>query len=150
MDLEKYLAENELWHRFIIKQETVHTSDASRAAGIPLHMITKNLVSTTSEGEYLLLIVPGDRRVNLKRAAQLMGTSNVKLVPFNQAHEISGYDPGGTPSVGLDKEVKTIMDVEVAEMETFYCGGGRRDRLLQLKTCEVVKHTCALVASITV
>jgi Cys-tRNA(Pro)/Cys-tRNA(Cys) deacylase len=149
MNLIDFLEEKGIWHRIIDKSETVHTSDASKATGIPLHRITKNLVSITREGDYVLLIVPGDKRVNLQKAAEALGTSNVKLVPFSKAHEISGYDPGGTPSVGLKEKVRTVIDSEVAEMETFYCGGGSREKLLQLKTAEVTKETGALVASIT-
>ena len=149
MNLIDFLEEKGLWHRIIEKSETVHTSDASKATGIPLHIITKNLVSITSEGQYALLIVPGDKRVNLQKAAETLGTSNVKLVPFSKAHEISGYDPGGTPSVGLKENVRTVMDSDIAAMETFYCGGGSREKLLQLKTKEVIEETSAIVASIT-
>jgi Cys-tRNA(Pro)/Cys-tRNA(Cys) deacylase len=149
MDLPTYLREKGLWHRFVEKTETIHTSDASEATGIPLQVITKNLVSKTSEGEYALLIVPGDSRVNLQKAAEALEVSNVSLVPFSKAHEISGYHPGGTPSVGLKEDVRTVMDSGVAEMDTFYCGGGSRDRLLQLKTREIIKLTDAIVASIS-
>jgi Cys-tRNA(Pro)/Cys-tRNA(Cys) deacylase len=149
MSLIKYLEEKGLWYRIIEKSETVHTSDASKATGITLHRITKNLISTTSEGDYVLLIVPGDKRVNLQKAAEALATSNVKLVPFSKAHGISGYDPGGTPSVGIKENVRTVMDSEVAAMETFYCGGGSREKLLQLKTAEVIEETNALIVSIT-
>ncbi|MDP7208008.1 MAG: YbaK/EbsC family protein, partial [Candidatus Bathyarchaeota archaeon] len=65
MDIEVYLQEKGIWHKFIEKSETVHTADASEATGIDLHRITKNLVSKTRKGEYVLLVVPGDRRVDL-------------------------------------------------------------------------------------
>lgn len=149
MNLSNYLHKKNLWHRFIEKKETIHTSDASEATGIPLHMITKNLISKTSDGEYALLIVPGDRRVNLQKAAEALEVRNVSLVPFSKAHEISGYHPGGTPSLGLKTKVRTVMDYEVAELETFYCGGGSRDKLLQLKTRELIRLTNAIIAPIS-
>ena len=52
------------------------------ATGIDLHRITKNLVSKTNKKEYVLLIVQGDRRVNLKDAARALGVKNVRLIPF--------------------------------------------------------------------
>ena len=50
-----------------------------------LHRITKNLVSKTREGEYALLVVPGDSRVDLKAAAKVLKTKNVRLMPFSES-----------------------------------------------------------------
>lgn len=148
MDLEEELERLGLWHRFTDKAETVHTADASEATGIPLHRITKNLISETSTGERVLLVVPGDRKVDLKAAAKALGVTNVRLFPFGEAHRVSGYPPGGTPTVGLKERLRTVIDSETAAMETFYCGGGSRDRLLELRSDEVIRSTGAIVASI--
>jgi len=149
MELEQELERLGVWYRFIEKEETVHTADASEVTGIPLHRITKNLISVTSGGEYVLLIVPGDRRVDLKKAAAALGASNVQLYPFSKAHTVSGYPPGGTPSIGLREQLKTVLDAELATMDTFFCGGGTRDRLLELRSEDVIKVSGALVAEIT-
>ncbi len=149
MDLEAYLEENGIWHRFIEKSETVHTADASEATGIDLHRITKNLVSKTRKGDYALLVVPGDSRVDLKAAAKALGTKNVRLMPFSEAETISGYPPGGTPTIGHKTPMKVILDEELAGFETFYCGGGSRDRLLELRVDEVKRLTDAIVAKIS-
>ena len=43
-DLEEYVTNAGVWHRFVEKPETVHTAIASRATGIDLNRITKKLV----------------------------------------------------------------------------------------------------------
>lgn len=85
---------NGVWYRFIEKSGTTHTADAVRAAGIELNRLTKNPVSKTDSGEYVLLIVPGDKRVDLDKAAKVLGVKKVRLVPFEQAEQVSGYPPG--------------------------------------------------------
>ncbi len=149
MELEEYLREQGVWYRFVEKAETVHTADASDATGIELHRITKNLVSKTRKGGYALIIVPGDRRVDLKAAARALGVKNVRLLPFAEAEEISGYPPGGTPSVGHKTEMSVVLDSKLLEMETLYCGGGTRDRLLELRVEDVVRLNDAVVAPIS-
>ncbi|MDH5792364.1 MAG: YbaK/EbsC family protein [Candidatus Bathyarchaeota archaeon] len=131
------------------KKETVHTADASMATGIDLHRITKNLVSRTSQGEYVLLVVPGDRRVDLKAAAKALSVKNVRLLPFEEAESISGYSPGGTPSVGHKTRMRTVVDSELTEFETLYCGGGTRDRLLELKVSDIIRLNEAIVSAIS-
>ena len=127
----------------------MHTADASEATGIDLHRITKNLVSKTRKGEYALLVVPGDRRVDLKAAAKALGTKNVRLMPFSEAETISGYPPGGTPTIGHKTPMRVIVDEELAGFETFFCGGGSTDRLLELRVDDVKRLTDAIVAKIS-
>ncbi len=127
----------------------MHTADASKATGIDLHRITKNLVSKTRKGEYALLVVPGDRRVDLKAAAKALGTKNIRLMPFSEAEAISGYPPGGTPTIGHKTPMKVIVDEELAGFETFFCGGGSKDRLLELRVDDVKRLTDAIVAKIS-
>jgi len=127
----------------------VHTADASEATGIDLHRITKNLVSRTDEGEYVLLVVPGDRRVNLGAAAEALGVRNVRLMPFEEAGSISGYPPGGTPSIGHRTRMRVVLDSELTEFETLYCGGGTRDRLLEVKVSDVISLNDAVVSLIS-
>jgi len=73
----------------------------------------------------------------------------LKLFPFSEAHKVSGYPPGGTPTVGLKEKLRTVIDAETAAMETFFCGGGSRDQLLELRSDEVIRATGAVVTSIT-
>jgi Cys-tRNA(Pro)/Cys-tRNA(Cys) deacylase len=149
MDLEAYLRNSGVWHRFLEKPETVHTADASRATGIDLNRITKNLVCRTSEGRYALLVIPGDRRVDLQRAAQALNVRNVQLLDFREAEEVSGYPPGGTPSVYHKTPLEVIVDKSVLEHETLFCGGGTRTRLLELRTMDFLRLSKAIAADIS-
>lgn len=149
MNLEAYLKESGVWHRFLEKPETVHTADASRATGIELSEITKNLVCRTSDGRFALLVVPGNRKVNLQIAAQVLGARNIQLLGFDEAELISGYPPGGTPSIYHKTALQVVVDKELLAAETIFCGGGSRDRLLELRTADVLKLTGALTGSIS-
>ena len=149
MDLAEYLKRHGVWHRFLPKRETVHTADASEATGIDLHRITKNLVSVTDTGEHVVLIVPGDRRINLRRAAEALSVRNIRLMPFREAGVVSGYPPGATPSLGYRTPMRVVVDSELTEFETIYCGGGTRDRLLEVRVEDVIRLNNAAVASIS-
>ena len=148
-DLECYLKRRGIWHRFISKPETVHTADAAKVSGIALSRITKNLVSETDIGEHVLLIVPGNRKVDLPAAANALGVGNVALIPFNKSQSVSGYTPGGTPSLGHKNEIRSVLDESLLSCETVFCGGGSRDRLLELRPCDIVEFGGAFIARIS-
>ncbi len=149
MDLEAFLRKRNLWYRIVHKPETIHTADAADVTGIELHRITKNLVSITDRGEYVLLVAPGDRRVNFKAAAKALNFRRVRLVPFDQAEEISGYPPGGTPSIGHKTKMKVVVDESILKFKTVYCGGGSQDKLLELKANDIIRLNNAVIAKIT-
>ncbi|MGD0329071.1 MAG: YbaK/EbsC family protein [Nitrososphaeria archaeon] len=150
MSLEEFLKEKKIWHRFIEKPETIHTADAAKVAGLELNRLTKNLVSKTDTGEYILLIVPGDKKVNLDRVASLLGVKKVRLVPFDQAEQISGFLPGATPSVGHKIKMKTIIDKSLVNYNTIFCGGGTREKLLELRTEDVIALNEATISCISI
>jgi len=149
MDLEEYLRSLGVWYRFVEKPETVHTADASRTTGINLSRITKNLVCRTSDGRYVLLVVPGDRRVNLQAAAHTLNAGNVQLLNFRETEEVSGYPPGGTPSVYHKTPPEVVVDISLLPHETLFCGGGTRSRLLELRTVDILRLSKAVAAAIS-
>ena len=149
MELETYLKERGIWYRFVNKTETTHTADASNVTGIPLNRITKNLVSQTEKGEYILLVVSGDKRVDLKKAAFALGAKNVSTVPFAEAESISGYPPGGTPTLGHKTPMRTVIDKPLLHFGTIFCGGGSRSLLLELRTKDILDTSRAIVADIS-
>ncbi len=149
MDLEARLKAEGVWHRFLAKRETIHTSDASLATGIELSRITKNLVCKTSDGRYALLVIPGNRRLSLQKAAQVLNARNVQLLGFNEAEEVSGYPPGGTPSLYHSTPMNVVLDKDLLSYDTIFCGGGSRDKLLELRTQDVQKLNNAAVADIS-
>jgi Cys-tRNA(Pro)/Cys-tRNA(Cys) deacylase len=149
VDLEGCLQAEGIWYRFLEKTQTVHTADASRATGIDLHKITKNLVCRTSDGRHALLVIAGDRRVNLQRAAQALNARNVQLVGFTEAETVSGYPPGGTPSVCHKTPLTVVIDEPLLACETIFCGGGTTNKLLELKTEDVLRVSKGITASIS-
>lgn len=146
--LESKLKQAGIWHQFINKPDTVHSADASAATGIDLHRISKNLVCKAGE-EFVLAIVPGDKKLSFSKLKAILGAKKVALYPFEMAEGISGYPPGATPSIFHKVQMRVVLDSSLAGMQSFYCGGGRRNRLLELKSEDVIKLGNALVGDIT-
>lgn len=150
LSLEDYLISENVWHKFIDKpRETIHTNEASALMGLELNRLTKNLVSITNTGEHVLLIVPGNKKVSLRKASSALGVRNVSLLPFDEAEKISGYPPGATPSLGHKTKMRVVVDESLLKYETVYCGGGTRARVLELRTQDIVSLNKAIVLDIS-
>ena len=149
MDLERFLKDNNVWHRFVDKPETVHTADAAREAGIDLNKVTKALVLLDQDKNPILAIIPGDCKLSFSKVKQALGLKKVRLVPFDEAVNFSGYLPGATPMVHHKLEMKVVLDKKLQKFDSIFGGGGSRTKLLELKTDDVIKLNDAVVADIS-
>jgi Cys-tRNA(Pro)/Cys-tRNA(Cys) deacylase len=148
VDLEGYLRREGVWYRILNKPPTIHTADASKVTGVSLEHITKSLVFK-ADGEPVLGVIPGDRKVDLAKLATAVGAQRVELVTFEEAERFSGYPPGGTPPVHHTNIVKVVFDAELMRFNTIYGGGGSRDKLLELRVQDVLKLSGGIVADIS-
>ena len=98
-ELEKYLKKEGMWHSFIDKPETIHTIDAARKAGIELERLTKSLILLDQDRNSILAIIPGNDKLSFSKAKEVIGAKKIRLVPFEEAANYSGYLPGATPMV---------------------------------------------------
>ncbi len=149
MQLIQYLKENNLWHRFVDKPETIHTADAAAKAGIDLKKVTKSLVILDQDKNPVLAIIPGDCKLSFSKVKQTINAKKVRLVPFSEAENYSGYLPGATPMVNHKVKMKVILDKKLTQYESIYGGGGERTKLLELKTQDIIRLNNAVVADIT-
>ncbi|MEM7821714.1 MAG: YbaK/EbsC family protein [Candidatus Aenigmatarchaeota archaeon] len=149
MDLENYLKQKGIWHKFIEKPETIHTADAAAKTGIELGKITKSLVLLDQDENPILAIIPGNSKLSFPKIKKIFGIKKVRLVPFEEAVNYSGYLPGATPMIHHKIKMKTVLDKKLLQYETIYGGGGERTKLLELKTEDVIKLNEAIVAEIT-
>jgi Cys-tRNA(Pro)/Cys-tRNA(Cys) deacylase len=147
--LETYLKHENVDARFIDKANTVHTADAAEATGIPLEYITKSLVCLGDDGKAYVAVIPGPRKLRPKEVARVFGLKKVRLCPFDEAHQYSGYPPGATPPLHYRNVAGVVMDASLLQLERMYGGGGTNERLLEIATADAVRLNQARVADIT-
>jgi len=149
MELKKYLEQQEIWHNFVDKPETIHTADAAEKSGIELKRVTKSLVLLDQDKNPILAVIPGNSKLSFSKIKEAVGAKKIRLVPFEEAENYSGYLPGATPMIHHKVKMKVILDRKLLQYESIYGGGGERTKLLELKTADVVKLNRAIVADIT-
>lgn len=148
MDLNEYLQTHNIWHRFVEKPETIHTADAADSAGIDLQRVTKSLVLLDQDKNPILAIIPGDCKLSFAKVKQASGSKKVRLVPFDESEQYSGYLPGATAMVHHKVKMKVILDAKLTGFESIFGGGGTRTKLLELRVEDVVRLNNASVADI--
>ncbi len=119
--------------------------EAARAVGCDVGAIAKSLLFV-ADGEPVLVICAGDRRVDTERLAAVLGAGQITMAPASEVRRVTGYAIGGVPPVGHAMQVRTLFDSSLLRWQVIYGAAGAHDalfsvdprRLLAVSGAEVV------------
>src|SRR5438552_18849655 len=105
--------------------------EAAKAVGCDVGAIAKSLLFL-ADGEPVLVICGGDRRVDTARVADLIGASEVKMAPAEEVRRITGFSIGGVPPLGHATPVPIFMDAGMLRWPLIYAAAGAHDALFPI------------------
>jgi Cys-tRNA(Pro)/Cys-tRNA(Cys) deacylase len=144
--LKLLLNSRNVWHRFIEFDEPVKTVEQA-GKKVEVEKIAKSIVMIDSDGHSLLAVVPAKSKVSHKKIKSLLAVRDVRLASREEVLKNSGYPVGGVPPFNNIKRV--LVDPEVLRNETVIVGGGDIDKLMEIKTKDIVNIVNARIADIT-
>jgi Cys-tRNA(Pro) deacylase len=109
--------------------EPVYTNPAmAQALGVTEDKTVKSLVLMTKEKQMVVLVLPGDKRVDWKKAAAGIGTKKVSFAKPEQVKEAVGCDVGCVPPFGQLTRLPVYMDPDLLTKGQVYFNPGVHDK----------------------
>jgi len=100
------------------------SAQAAEALGIEVGQIAKSLVFRASQsGRPVLVVAAGDRRVDEKRIAALLGEPIERATP-EFVRENSGFAIGGVAPVAHPRAMQTFVDTSLRRFSVVWAAGG--------------------------
>ena len=115
------------------------TSHSSAMLGVPEHQVVKTLIMETDNGDPLVVLMHGDRKVSTKELARQSGVKKIAPCKPEVATRHSGYLIGGTSPFGTRKRMPVYLEKSVLDLPRIYINGGRRGYLLGMAPAELVR-----------
>jgi len=144
--LKALLTAKGVWHRFIEFSEPVKTVEQA-ARKVQVEKIAKSIVMIDSNGDSLLAIVPAKSKVSHRKIKLLLAIRDVRLASPEEVLTHSGYPVGGVPPFNdIDR---VLVDPEVLKSETAIVGGGDVDKLVEIRTKDIVAVLNPKIADIS-
>ncbi len=110
--------------------------------GVPVEQVVKAMIVQRSEPHpgaghrstpFVLIVVPGNRRLSLRKAGALLGDKNVKLAAERDVERVTGYQVGAVSVLGFRQAgIPSFVDQRVLELEQVIISAGRPDAGLVL------------------
>ena len=149
-ELESHLLKCNVKARILtFKNHTMTVEDAERQLGVSRERIIKSMLFIDEDGEPILGIVTGDKRISDKKLRKACGARKLKLAPPAIVKSLTGYDVGALPPVGHKRPIRTFIDPKVMTFEKVYDGGGEVNALLEIDPKDIKRLSGAEVVDIS-
>ena len=100
-----------------------HVADA---LGEDISCVFKTLVLEAVPAAHFVCVIPGDKEVDLKKAAKIAGAKKADLIPMKTLLPTTGYIRGGCSPIAMKKSFPTfIHESALAYPEIFVSAGVR-------------------------
>ncbi len=89
-------------------------AEAAAARGVQPRDLVKTLVVRRGEGDFLFVLVPGDREISWPKLRAHLGVNRVSMPDAATALEVTGYERGTITPFGSTTAWPVIADVSMA------------------------------------
>ena len=127
-------------------ERAFHTADeAADLLGVPGGSVLKTLVilrETTGRAKPLLVLVPSDRQVDLKRVGHALGEKRLRMATQREAERLTGLKVGGISALAVRAGAfEVLMDASAAGLERVHVSAGVRGVDLELGVRDLLAVT---------
>src|ERR1700722_12669226 len=106
-------------------------------------------ISVAGRHRFVLAVVPGDRRVDIKAVARLVGGKKGSFAQAAQAEELTGCPIGAIPPIAFDSSLKVVVDQQFLERESEIAfNAGHLDRSIVIASADYVRIIAPATAAL--
>jgi len=105
---------------------------ASRAVGYPLSQTIKTLVVLLDEKKPVLVLMPGDCQLSMKKVATACKSRKAALADTATAERLTGYLVGGISPFGTRKPLPVLMEASLTRHTEVMVNAGQRGVMVRL------------------
>jgi Cys-tRNA(Pro) deacylase len=123
------------------EHEAVYTSQqAAQVIGLQTEEAgVKSLIFKTKEAEFILVLNPGNKKVDDKKIAQMENTKTLFFAKPDEVEKVAGIPIGSVPPFGLKTKLKTYLNEALLECEYLYFNPGSHTKTIKLRSEDLLK-----------
>jgi len=147
--VQDYLTQHGVNSKVVELDKSTRTAPMAAAAiGTELGSIVKSLIFVADE-QTILALVAGDKRADLHKLRQVVGTNNMRIASAEEVREKTGYAIGGVPPVGHSIPMPTLIDESLGRFTVVYAAAGSPRAILPIEFQKLVELTQGKLTDIT-
>lgn len=129
----------------------IHSADGvAQVVGAPASQVYKTLVVMRKQGRPLLVMIAGDRELDLKRLAKAVGEKKLRMASYKEAESLTGLEVGGISALALlNRGFDVYIDRAATKLKRVLVSAGCRGINLGVTLEDLIRVTRAKVIECT-
>lgn len=119
---------------------------AAARVGVKVGQIAKSILLIGKDGEFRMVILPGDRKLSSSAIKRVTGVKH-SMTNAEQTEEVTGFRPGGVCPFGV--EVEIFVDEGLREYDRIFPAAGTNASAVPMTFDQLVAITGAKVCTLT-
>lgn len=133
---------------YTVDPDHLEATHVAESLGEDINSVYKTLVLEGDKNGYFVCVIPGDKSVDLKKAAKVSGNKKVAMIPMKELLPLTGYIRGGCTAIGMKKNFPAFIQENALSLPYIYVSAGKRGLQLKLTPDDYVKAANALPSDI--
>lgn len=132
-----------------VDENDLAATHVAEQLGENIAQVFKTLVLHGDRSGYFVCVIPGDKEVDLKKAAKAAGAKKAEMIPMKELLSTTGYIRGGCSPIGMKKPFPTFFDESAMNFDYIYVSAGVRGLQIKINPADLIGFVKATVADLT-
>lgn len=132
-----------------VDENDLAATHVAEQLGEDISQVFKTLVLHGDRSGYFVCVIPGDKEVDLKKAAKVAGAKKAEMIPMKDLLATTGYIRGGCSPIGMKKPFPTFFDKSALNFGVIYVSAGVRGLQIKINPSDLIGFVKATVADLT-
>lgn len=146
--IKAFFSELKINATYLEHEAVIASEDAARTRGFELKQGIKAILLTNDNGVWVVVNIPADKKVDMKKVAEKLGWSKgkVRMATAEEVLQKTGCEIGAVPPLLHKEKIQIIVDKGVFDNQENAFNIGLRTISVKIKTSDVKKVFDALEA----
>lgn len=117
----------------------VSGKEVAAILGMEPERVFKTLVTVAKSGKNYVFVVPVEEKLDLKKAAKIVGEKSVEMLKEKELLPLTGYVHGGCSPIGMKKFFPTVIDQTAENFTSFLVNAGKIGYQIEISITDLAK-----------
>lgn len=132
-----------------VDPDNLAATHVAEQLGEEIETVYKTLVLHGDRTGHFVCVIPGDREVDLKKAARISGNKKAEMIPMKELLPTTGYIRGGCSPIGLKKPFPVFFQQDCEALPFIYISAGQRGLQIKAAPADLIRFTKATTGDLT-
>ena len=131
-----------------VDENNLAATHVAEQLGENIEQVFKTLVLRGDKHGIFVCVIPGDKEVDLKKAAKISGNKSAEMIAMKELLPTTGYIRGGCSPIGMKKNYPVYIHESFLSHYHIYISAGQRGLQIKIASGALIEFVSAEVGDL--